>query len=550
MTPLISVVTGTYRRLDFLRSMVQSVRDQLPDGIDYELVVVDGGSDDGTPEWCAQQTDIRFIQQGELRGAIAAFTEGARAAQGKYVVLANDDVQIQTDSLLKAVVHLETHPDCGAVAFAEDREAPGYTTDLHVQTITAIREGRQVSVPYAQVGMFRKWLGELANWWDMGHPKQHTYGGDNHLSAWIWEHGYTVDAVEGCAIHDQVAPDGLRERNTAIELGNGSAFYATYADGVHIASKPKPAQQDSPRLRILMATLYEPGFGKYKHGLRDAFKRVGLVADIDYLSEQKKLLDVADAWKPQLVFTQMANAELMRWLRALCPGAIIVNWHGDVWMQELTSAEMTEQARYLTMQLVVNAEAIPYYEKLGVMAAYWQVAPELVEPKPNERSHDILFMANAYSQERRQLGNFLLSLRGNGYDVGLYGQGWKAANGVTLYDFARGAALYRRCKLAIGDNQYGDQGFVSNRLFEALGNGACLLHQHVPGLEALTGLKAGVHYYEWRTLRDLEQLIHRLMKDDGARQAVAEKGEQFVRTHHTFDHRVAELFALLERMSE
>src|SRR3990172_8201697 len=92
MSPLISIVTGTYNRLKHLQSMVESVRLSVGVGIPYEIVVVDGGSKDGTLNWCRLQKDIVLIEHGELLGAVKAFNDGARAAKGTYVILANDDI--------------------------------------------------------------------------------------------------------------------------------------------------------------------------------------------------------------------------------------------------------------------------------------------------------------------------------------------------------------------------------------------------------------------------------------------------------------------------
>ena len=65
---ILSIVTGTYNRLDFLRAMIDSARSQLPPSIAYEFVVVDGGSKDGTQAWCKAQSDVRLIEQGGYLG--------------------------------------------------------------------------------------------------------------------------------------------------------------------------------------------------------------------------------------------------------------------------------------------------------------------------------------------------------------------------------------------------------------------------------------------------------------------------------------------------
>jgi len=100
---LLSVVTGTYNRRESLAQMIASARREIPRGIAYEFVVVDGGSTDGTLEWCKQQPDVYLIQHGALLGAIRAFCDGARTARGEYVLLANDDIEFRPYSIIAAI---------------------------------------------------------------------------------------------------------------------------------------------------------------------------------------------------------------------------------------------------------------------------------------------------------------------------------------------------------------------------------------------------------------------------------------------------------------
>jgi GT2 family glycosyltransferase len=119
----ISIVSGTYNRLPYLQKMVISVRNSLAGvyGLAYEIVLVDGGSTDTTQEWCKMQSDIRLIEHGKLVGAVKAFNDGAYAATGKYVIMANDDIEFVDNSILVAYAYMETHPNCGGGCFYQDR---------------------------------------------------------------------------------------------------------------------------------------------------------------------------------------------------------------------------------------------------------------------------------------------------------------------------------------------------------------------------------------------------------------------------------------------
>lgn len=549
ITPILSVVTGTFNRLDYLRSMLQTVRKQLePLGFPFEFVIVDGGSTDGTPGWCQSQPNVTFIQQGKLLGAIRAFDAGCAAAQGEFVLIANDDILFHDGAIVRALTHLLKTPSCGAVAFMDNRRAPGYDTDdFKVQTIRGMRDGQPVDVPYAQVGLFRKQLGDQAGWWGSHDPNFgdfHTYGGDAYLSARLWEMGYSVDAVEGVVCTDRVAPDTLRQRNHEVEQRIGSAYYRRYPNGVPLGT---PAEPEPERLRILYLPLFSPGFGRYKRGLYDALSRVGTVYELDYLTHRGAFPAAVAAFQPHLILTQFhdANAVLpstLEYARTLAPEAVVVNWNGDVYFDQLTSPDMLALLKHVDLQLTVNADVLPFYAEQGVQAAYWQIGFEPVPAElPDASAHRLLFMANAYSPARKELGALLRSLDSA---AGLYGYGWDAPSGTSFYDFISGAALYRSCEIAIGDNQWGDKGFVSNRLFEALANGAFLLHQAIPGLEELTGLVDGVHYVSWSDHDELrEQVRYYLAREnEPERRRIAEAGEAFARQYHSFDARVKELF--------
>ena len=87
--PRFSVVIPTHNRLDFLKQALSSVWTQT--FTDYEVVVVDDGSTDGTRDWLAAQGKrIRAIRQPN-RGPGAARNFGAREAQGNYVALLDSD---------------------------------------------------------------------------------------------------------------------------------------------------------------------------------------------------------------------------------------------------------------------------------------------------------------------------------------------------------------------------------------------------------------------------------------------------------------------------
>ena len=87
--PKFSVVIPTYNRLDFLKQSVSSVRAQT--FTDYEIIVVDDGSTDGTWDWLVVQGSyLRAIRQPN-RGPGAARNLGIKQARGDYFVFLDSD---------------------------------------------------------------------------------------------------------------------------------------------------------------------------------------------------------------------------------------------------------------------------------------------------------------------------------------------------------------------------------------------------------------------------------------------------------------------------
>ncbi len=203
---------------------------------------MDGGSTDGTLEWCKAQPDIWLIEHGELKGTVKAFTDGAQDARGQYVVICNDDTEFMPSAIEKAKNWLDHRATCGCVAFAYD--LPKHPGQFVVGKHSFKRpNGQIVEQNFANMGMYRKWLGDKAGWCGADDPdfKARSYGSDSYISVRIWELGYSIDAVEGAIVHDRDAHDRLKKINQwPPDLNNPDtrAFYERYPYGPTIPLEP------------------------------------------------------------------------------------------------------------------------------------------------------------------------------------------------------------------------------------------------------------------------------------------------------------------------
>lgn len=560
MVPEVSIVSGTYNRLGYLKRMVASVRSSIGSDIPYEIIMVDGGSTDGTVKWCEDQKDIVLIQHGALLGAVRAFNDGAYAARGSYVILANDDVEFIEYSIMRAVVFMQDNPSVGIGCFYQDRDGKQW----HVDQMPAIVNGVQTSVYYGQVCIVLKWLGDKVGWWG---NYLRTYGGDNELSCNVLEYGYKVVPIECACIHDTKPDDELRHVNNGEKLANGNHpdSHAWISKWRHkVDGKLGPDVTDIPHslntvkrmYRILYAPIYEPGWKIQrimKRGLRLALEKYGTVVECDYMSNIYDMFDMADAFNPDIFVLQIQSIgeftpDIVMELKRLCPTAKYVCWNGDYHPENLYNQQYMDMLKLFDLTGLVTTEVAGRYNVAGIKWFYWQIGYE--EPIEDYHSfpdgvpaYDIVFLANKYSSDRLNLVDSIITKFG-AKNVGLYGNGWPNgwAKGSTLYDFNSGDALYKRCKIAVSDSQWPRAtGFVSNRLFQAMSSGAFLMQQRFDGMGRLLGMQDGIHLVVWDTFEDFVDKVMYYLNHESDRKRIADVGCQFVRMRHSFDARVVEL---------
>jgi glycosyltransferase involved in cell wall biosynthesis len=111
--PLVSAIITTHNRLNLLKKAIDSVRNQSYKN--FELIVVDDASIDGTKEYCeGQDFDYIYIPQEESKGGNHARNIGIKSAKGKYCAFLDDDDRWK-ESYLEKMVGLIEEKGCGMV---------------------------------------------------------------------------------------------------------------------------------------------------------------------------------------------------------------------------------------------------------------------------------------------------------------------------------------------------------------------------------------------------------------------------------------------------
>ncbi|MDQ7012032.1 MAG: glycosyltransferase family 2 protein [Mariprofundaceae bacterium] len=106
---LISIVVPVYREEENIPRLVAEVAEKLKD-VDYELILVDDGSDDATfdeiEKACMQDKRVRGIQLRRNFGQTAAMSAGFEHARGRYIAYMDGDLQTDPADIQKLLARL------------------------------------------------------------------------------------------------------------------------------------------------------------------------------------------------------------------------------------------------------------------------------------------------------------------------------------------------------------------------------------------------------------------------------------------------------------
>lgn len=89
---------------------------QVPDGVDLEVLVVDNASPDDTASRCADQPGVRVVPLAENRGFAGGVNAGLHAATGSYLMVVNNDTLAAPHLVARLLAPVRRDPRIGISA--------------------------------------------------------------------------------------------------------------------------------------------------------------------------------------------------------------------------------------------------------------------------------------------------------------------------------------------------------------------------------------------------------------------------------------------------
>ena len=110
----VSIIIVNWNGLRHLPECLESLESQS--FRDFETIVVDNGSQDGSLEYLRSRPEVVLVPLPENAGFAAGNNAGLPLARGEYVVTLNNDTRAEPDWLERLVQVADRHPEAGMVA--------------------------------------------------------------------------------------------------------------------------------------------------------------------------------------------------------------------------------------------------------------------------------------------------------------------------------------------------------------------------------------------------------------------------------------------------
>jgi glycosyltransferase involved in cell wall biosynthesis len=140
--PKISVVIPTYNRARFIAESIGSVLAQS--FRDFEVIIIDDGSTDNTPE-IVSAFPVRYFRQ-ENQGPAGAVNKGIELSKGEYIAMPGSDDILLQNALEKGVEVLDKHPEAAfsyGQAYLMDEKGRIFGVEKGGSKHSCVREGKE-----------------------------------------------------------------------------------------------------------------------------------------------------------------------------------------------------------------------------------------------------------------------------------------------------------------------------------------------------------------------------------------------------------------------
>lgn len=161
----VTIIIVNWNTCGYLRGCLTSIYDQTRD-IDFEVIVVDNASHDGSPDMVKQEfSRVILIENIENRGFASGNNQAMAIARGRYLLLLNPDTLVVEGAIQKSLTFADQNSSCAVVGICNE------SADGTLQR-NCFRFASVVNLLISALGLHevfprsRLWGRERLSWWD------------------------------------------------------------------------------------------------------------------------------------------------------------------------------------------------------------------------------------------------------------------------------------------------------------------------------------------------------------------------------------------------
>lgn len=226
----LSIVVATKNRAALLKQMLTSLGPAVR-GLSYEVIVIDGGSSDGSAEVLSSLPGARiFDEERELGKGRHSWPElynfGFQAARGTWSIFASDDITFGPNSFVNAIAALTKAPrrTVGGIFFYRNEIAEAGWEHFGIDFLAR-------SLPLLNYGVIRTEVFRLLEGLNTGYK---FYAADGDLTYKIANAGFVLSPLPGCTVVHHNRLDAQKQVNLkAVEqdMGTLKRTWASLGEG-------------------------------------------------------------------------------------------------------------------------------------------------------------------------------------------------------------------------------------------------------------------------------------------------------------------------------
>ncbi|SRR6056297_2275495 len=115
----VSVLIVNYKSKGLTRNLINNILD-LDWPFDYEIIIVDNASNDGSVHYLQEQfpnvSNLHYVKLKENKGYGAGNNAGAKIAKGEYLLVLNPDIVVKKNTVSELLKWLDSHQDIGVIS--------------------------------------------------------------------------------------------------------------------------------------------------------------------------------------------------------------------------------------------------------------------------------------------------------------------------------------------------------------------------------------------------------------------------------------------------